>query len=605
MRIIGLAGWSGAGKTTLLAKAIPRLVARGLAVSTVKHAHHAFDLDQPGKDSHTHRVAGATEVLVSSANRWALMHELRGAPELPLAALLGKLSPVDLVIVEGFKREGHPKLEVHRAEVGKPLLFPDDPAIVAIAADAPVPGARVPVVSLDDIEAIVDILLAHAARRCPARSPCCAPQKTDLLMAQLSDDCFAFSGPLMPVAEAERLIAERVVPVADVERVDLDAAQGRVVANDVIAGVDLPPFDNSAVDGYAVRHADLAPAGETRLAIVDRVTAGSAAQRSLGAGQAIRIFTGAPMPAGADTVFMQEDCRRDGEAVIVPAGLKRGANARLAGEDLRAGSVALPAGRRLGPQHLALAAALGFTALNVRRRVRVALFSTGDEIVEPGAARPAAALYDANRTLLAGMLERLGAAVTDLGILPDEPGKVAGAIAAAAEGHDLVLTSGGVSTGEADHVREAVEKVGRLVFWRVAIKPGRPVAMGVIPGASPEHAAAFVGLPGNPVAAFVTFARVVRPLLLRLAGAAPEPLIALPVRAAFAYGKKKGRREYVRVTLRRTADGAIEAEKYPQDGAGVLTSLTETDGLVELTEDITTIERGATVGFLPYSTLTG
>jgi molybdopterin-guanine dinucleotide biosynthesis adapter protein len=163
MRVIGLSGWSGAGKTTLLAKAIPRLVARGVTVSTVKHAHHAFDLDQPGKDSHTHRAAGASEVLISSANRWALMHELRGAPEATLKALLARLSPVDLVIVEGFKREAHPKLEVHRAEVGKPLLFPDDPAIVAIASDAPVPNARVPVVMLDDVEAIVDILLKHAA----------------------------------------------------------------------------------------------------------------------------------------------------------------------------------------------------------------------------------------------------------------------------------------------------------------------------------------------------------------------------------------------------------------------------------------------------------
>jgi molybdopterin molybdotransferase len=424
-------------------------------------------------------------------------------------------------------------------------------------------------------------------------------------MAQLTDDCFAFSGPLMPVAEVERLIAARVVPVVGTERVGLADALGRVVAEDVIAGVDLPPFDNSAVDGYAVRHADLALEDETRLAIVDRVTAGHAAARSLAAGQAIRIFTGAPMPGGADTVFMQEDCRRDGGAVIVPAGLKIGANRRLTGEDLRSGAVALPAGRRLGPQHLALAAAIGLTALAVRRRVRVALFSTGDEIVEPGAVRPATALYDANRRLLAGMLARLGAAVTDLGILPDEPDAVARAIADAAVSHDLVLTSGGVSTGEADHVRDAVEKVGRLVFWRVAIKPGRPVAMGVLPSAKTGEGAAFVGLPGNPVAVFVTFARVVRPLLLRLAGAAPEPLIALPVKAAFGYTKKKGRREYVRATLRHAADGTIEAEKYAQDGAGIITSLTETDGLVELTEDVTAIERGATVGFLPYAALTG
>jgi molybdopterin molybdotransferase len=424
-------------------------------------------------------------------------------------------------------------------------------------------------------------------------------------MAQLSDDCFAFSGPLMPVAEAERLIAERVTPVTGIERVDLADALGRVVASDVTAGGALPPFDNSAVDGYAVRHADLASAGETRLAIVDRVAAGHAAARGIGAGQAIRIFTGAPMPAGTDTVFMQEDCRLDDGAVIVPAGLKIGANRRLTGEDMRSGAVALSAGRRLAPQHLGLAAAIGLTELPVRRRVCVAVFSTGDEIVEPGSARPAAALYDANRRLLGAMLARLGAATTDLGILPDRPDAIARAIAAAAEGHDLVLTSGGVSTGEADHVRDAVESVGRLVFWRLAIKPGRPVAMGVVPGSRPGNGAAFVGLPGNPVAAFVTFARVVRPLLLRLAGAAPEPLVALPVTAAFAYGKKKGRREYVRVTLRRTADGTIEAEKYRQDGAGVITSLTETDGLVELTEDVTIIERGASVGFLPYTVLIG
>jgi molybdopterin molybdotransferase len=430
-------------------------------------------------------------------------------------------------------------------------------------------------------------------------------------MAQLTDDCFAFSGPLLPVDEAERMIRERLVPVGEIETVALGAARGRVVAHDVVAPLDLPPFDNSAVDGYAVRHADLDSAGDTRLAIAERVTAGRAAMRAVAAGAAIRIFTGAPMPAGADTVFMQEDCRRDGLAVVVPPGLNRGANRRLVGEDLRAGSVMLPAGRRLTVSHVALAAAVGLTALQVRRRVRVAIFSTGDEIVEPGGPRPAASLYDANRYLLAGLIDRLGAQATDLGILPDDRDRLARAIAAAAADHDLVLTSGGVSTGEADHVRAAIESIGRLVFWRVGIKPGRPVAMGVIPGSSaasgslPGEGAAFMGLPGNPVAVFVTFVCVVRPLILRLAGAEPAPLIALPVRSAFAYKKRKGRREYVRVKLERAADGAIEAIKHAQEGAGVLTSLTETDGLVELAEDATTVEPGATVGFLSYAALVG
>jgi molybdopterin molybdotransferase len=422
-------------------------------------------------------------------------------------------------------------------------------------------------------------------------------------MAQLTDDCFAFNGPLLPVAEAEQLIAARVNPISGRQSVPLRVALGRVLAADIIAPVNLPPFDNSAVDGYAVRGEDIDTAREQRLAIVDRVAAGHAAAHAVKSGEAVRIFTGAPMPAGADTVFMQEDCRTDGAHVIMPPGLSRGANRRLAGEDIGIGTVALHAGRRLWAQDIALAAALGLTAVEVKRRVRVALFSTGDEIAEPGSPLAGATLYDSNRYLLAAAVARFGAEVTDLGILRDEPKTLALAIAAAAADHDLVLTSGGVSTGEADYVRSAVESIGRIVFWRVAIKPGRPVAMGVIPGGETGEAAAFVGLPGNPVAVFVTFVRVVRPLLLRLAGALPEPLVAMPARAAFSYKKRKGRREYVRVALRAGADGVIDAVKYPQDGAGVLTSLTETDGLAELGEDVTSIEPGAMVGFLSYASL--
>jgi molybdopterin molybdotransferase len=424
-------------------------------------------------------------------------------------------------------------------------------------------------------------------------------------MAQLTDDCFAFNGPLLPVDDAERLIGERIVPVDGHDSVALREAQGRVLARDIIAPINVPPFDNSAVDGYAVRADGLAPNGETRLTIVDRVAAGHAPSRAVKAGEAIRIFTGAPMPEDTDTVFMQEDCRIEGDGVIVPPGLRLGANRRFAGEDMRAGALALPAGRRLSAQHIALAAALGLTKLDVRRRVRVALFSTGDEIVEPGSALPRAALYDSNRFLLAGLLAHYGVEVTDLGILTDDAKELAHGLASAAAKHDLVLTSGGVSTGEADHVRAAVERVGRLVFWRVAIKPGRPVAMGVLHGSNGGEDAAFVGLPGNPVAAFVTFVRVVRPLLLRLAGALSEPLLPMPVRATFSYKKRAGRREYVRVALRTAPDGVIEAVKYAQDGAGVLTSLTETDGLAELPEDVTAIEPGATVGFLSYASLLG
>ena len=420
-------------------------------------------------------------------------------------------------------------------------------------------------------------------------------------MAQLTDDCFAFSGPLLPLADMERLIGERVMPVAETERVALRGARGRVTSADIKAPVDLPPFDNSAVDGYAVRHADLKSDGDTKLAVAGRVTAGANAAIALKPGEAIRIFTGAAMPKCADTVFMQEDTREEAGQVIVPSGLKKGANRRLAGEDVPKGNVVLPAGAVLEPQHIALAAALGITEIEVRRRLKVAIFSTGDEVVEPGAPRAGAAIYDANRYLLSELLARLGAEVTDLGILRDKPSELMKALQSAAAGHDLIVTSGGVSTGEADFVRSAVERVGSLVFWRVAIKPGRPVAMGVIKGA--KDSAAFVGLPGNPVAVFVTFVRVVKPLLRRLAGARRQVLQPLPVRVAFAYKKKKDRREYVRVALRRAADGELEAVKHPQDGAGILTSLTETDGLLEFPEDMTSIAPGGRAGFLSYAAL--
>jgi molybdopterin molybdotransferase len=312
----------------------------------------------------------------------------------------------------------------------------------------------------------------------------------------------------------------------------------------------------------------------------------------------VRIFTGAPMPAGADTVFMQEDVRLDNEGkVVLPQGLKTGANVRPAGEDIPVGSAALAAGRRLRPQDIALAAAFGLTHLEVRRRVRVAVFSTGDELVSPGAPRAAAQLYDSNRFMLMAMLRRLGCEVSDLGIIRDDRDALASGLKKVAGTHDLILTTGGVSTGEEDHVKSAVEKVGKLVLWRMAIKPGRPVAMGIIAGTP------FIGLPGNPVASFVTFVHVVRPTVLALAGAAQKPFVSMPVRAAFSYKKKVGRREYVRAALRTADDGALEATKFPREGAGLLSSLVETDGLVELGEQITQVEPGQSVGFIGYASL--
>jgi molybdopterin molybdotransferase len=416
-------------------------------------------------------------------------------------------------------------------------------------------------------------------------------------MAQLSDDCFAFGGPMMSVDEAVGIITARIAPVQEIDAVSLVDADGRVLAHDIAAPLPLPPFTNSAVDGYAVGANELPREREQAFPIAGRVQAGAAAQAAQ-AGHAVRIFTGAPMPQGTDTVFMQEDVRIDDAGhVVLPAGLKPGANVRPAGEDIPMGHVALKAGQRLRPQDIALAAAFGLTELNVTRRIRVAVFSTGDELASPGAPRAAAQLFDSNRFMLMAMLARLGCEVSDLGILRDERDPLAAALKQAAAGHDLILTTGGVSTGEEDHVKAGIESVGSLVLWRMAIKPGRPVAMGII-GGTP-----LIGLPGNPVAGFVTFVHVVRPTVLALSGAAEAPVLPVPVRAAFSYKKKIGRREYVRVTLRRGSDGALEAVKFPREGAGLLSSLIDTSGLVELGEDIARVEPGENVGFLDYEKL--
>jgi molybdopterin molybdotransferase len=411
-------------------------------------------------------------------------------------------------------------------------------------------------------------------------------------MAQLSDDCFAFGGPLLSVEEAQALIEARIPSAERQERVPLRAATGRVLAGDLRAATPLPPFFNAAVDGYAFRHADLAEGAETRLPIATRLQAGQAAAPIV-PGTATRIFTGAPMPPGADTVMMQEDAREEDGAVLLVPGLKRGANCRPAGEDVAAGAVALPAGRRLGPAEIGLAAALGFHELAVRPLVRVGVFSTGDELAEPGGQLGPAQTYDSNRFTLLALLAGLPVEAHDLGILPDEPVATAAALAREAAAHDLLLTSGGVSTGEADHVKAAIGQAGRLVFWRLAIKPGRPAAMGVM-GGTPV-----VGLPGNPVAAVVTFLHLARPLVLRLAGAASENLPRFSARADFAYRKKAGRREYVRVRLE-FGDGLPLARKYAREGAGLLTSLTESDAFAELPEPVTAIAPGDEVRVLPF-----
>jgi molybdopterin molybdotransferase len=417
-------------------------------------------------------------------------------------------------------------------------------------------------------------------------------------MAQLSDDCFAFGGGLLTVAAALAEIDARVTPIVESETVPLLAAAGRILARDLIATMNLPPHANSAVDGYAVAHADLMPDRETVLPVTGRAAAGHPLDRPARRGEAIRIFTGAPMPDGADTVMMQEDCAVEDGRVRLKPGIRMGANRRHAGEDIAEGEIALSVGQRLHAPDLGLAAALGHRELCVFRPLRVALLSTGDEVRDPGTPLLPGAIYDANRFMLAALLSGLGCAVSDLGIRPDREAALVDTLAAARPRHDLIVTSGGVSTGEEDHVRSAVERLGTLHFWRLAIKPGRPVALGQIGGVP------LIGLPGNPVAVIITFAVLARPLIAKLAGARACDPRSFPVRADFAYRKKPGRREYLRASLERNGN-AVVAVKYAKDGAGILSSIVRSDGLVILDEATSELAAGSMVDFLPFSEVIG
>ncbi len=404
--------------------------------------------------------------------------------------------------------------------------------------------------------------------------------------------------PLRPLDEALRDLLERAQPCLPPERVPTFDADGRVLAQDLHSPLDVPGHDNSSMDGYAVRVAD-AQAGQN-LQVAQRIAAGSSGTE-LAPGTAARIFTGAPVPPGADAIVMQEDCRAlDDGRVQIQAAPAPGQWIRRRGEDVARGAVVLSQGQRLSPASLGLAASIGFAQLPVARRPRVALFSTGDELVMPGEVEPEAmkpgAIYNSNRFFLRALLQRLGCEVSDLGIVPDQREATVRALADAAQGHDLILTSGGVSVGEEDHIKPAVQALGELQLWQIAIKPGKPFAYGrVNHGQGFAH---FIGLPGNPVSSFVTFLLLVRPFLLQLQGARTTEPERLSLPAHFAWPKADKRREFLRV--RRNAQGGLDL--FLNQSSGVLTSAQWADGLVDNPPG-QTIAAGDAVAFIPLSSL--
>lgn len=417
-------------------------------------------------------------------------------------------------------------------------------------------------------------------------------------MTRLAQDCFAYGGQRIPVREALTLLEARTRPVVGTETVSLWQAGGRILAEPLVSVRDVPAFDNAAVDGYAFAHADTirAEGGSLRLA-PGRAAAGHPFAGTVPPGAAVRVLTGAPMPDGTDTVALQEEVRLALDRAAIPAGLKRGANRRRAGEDVEAGQTVLASGHRLRPQDVGLAAELGWAELPVFRPLRVAVLSTGDELVPPGRGLPQGGVFDANRFILASLLASLPVQIVDLGILPDDAATIAGALQDAAATCDVILTSGGASRGDEDHVVRSIERLGRLDFWTIAMKPGRPLAFGRL------GEAVFVGLPGNPVATMACFLLFARPVLLRLAGAVwslPRPL---PVPAAFALEKKPGRSEYLRATLVRDDTGRLAGRRILREGSGILTSMVEAEGLIEIGDAVERVAPGDPVPFLSFAEL--
>jgi molybdopterin molybdotransferase len=392
--------------------------------------------------------------------------------------------------------------------------------------------------------------------------------------------CFSDYDPkALPVARAQEIVARVATPIDCVERIAIRASLGRVLARDVVSPIDVPSHDNSAMDGWAVRSQDLSADGDTPLATIGTAYAGVAFEGAVGPGQAVRVMTGAVMPSGCDTVVVQEIVRADGDRIVVPRGQRAGQNRRLRGEDLAAGRPALRAGRCIGPADLGLMASLGVAEVPVQRRLRVAFFSTGDELRSIGEPLDAGCVYDSNRYTLHGMLTRLGVDLIDMGVVRDSPEALEAAMRSAGFAADAIVSSGGVSVGEADFTREVMDRLGEVAFWTIAMRPGRPMAFGRVGGAC------YFGLPGNPVAVMVTFLFFVRDALIRLSGASPRPVLPLRVRSAGRLRKKPGRTEYQRAIVEPGPDGVLQARITGSQGSGVLRSMSEANALVVLHHD--------------------
>ncbi|ELA7337050.1 TPA: bifunctional molybdopterin-guanine dinucleotide biosynthesis adaptor protein MobB/molybdopterin molybdotransferase MoeA [Vibrio parahaemolyticus] len=579
--ILGFAAYSGTGKTTLLEALLPKLTEAGLRIGMLKHAHHNFDVDKPGKDSYRLRKAGASQMLIASRNRFALMTETPEA-EAEFEYLLTRFDEdkLDVVLVEGCKNIAFPKIELHREEVGKPWLYPHDDNIIAIASDSVELDSELPQMNINDLDAIAQFVLQYVQ---DAKAP--KSKEKDAAC------CDTLSPAFLSVVQGQEKILSLVNTVSEIEACKIENAYGRVLAEHIISPVNVPQYTNSAMDGYAIRSDDV---DRNSYQIVAEVMAGHAYDQPLEVGQAVKIMTGAPTPRNGDTVVMREQASQEGDKVTFNgANIKAGQNVRQAGEDLAIGSDVFTAGARLASPEMGMIASLGFGEANVFRKLKVAVFSTGDEVQAPGTEQKANSIYDSNRFTIMGMLEKLGCEILDFGILEDNEQLMIEALENASAQADVVMTSGGVSVGDADYIKLALDKLGQIDFWRINMRPGRPLAFGQI------NNKPFFGLPGNPVAVMVSFINFVEPALRKMQGEQGWKPLKVNAIATENLRSRQGRTEFSRGIYELDDSGRLTVRTTGKQGSGILRSMSEANCLIEISPAIDTVKAGESVTIIP------
>ena len=583
MKVFGVVGWKNNGKTTLVERLISQLTSMGYKVSSVKHAHHNVDIDEPGRDSYRHRAAGAKQTLLATQHRWALMHEHREQDTPKLEQLLPLFEPCDLVIVEGYKGAVHPKLEIVRHLNKEGLLADQMPNIVALVTDQPNLPSDLPQLDLNNIQQVTDFVLQHTGL-------ITAPAVHEV------DDCYSPAQGLLSAEAVWQSMQALASTQVKSQTLPLEQCMNRRLAEALTTPYDSPRFDNAAVDGYAFNYDDLIQQPDATLPLMaTEANAGGSKKLSLKHGYCMRVLTGAQMPKGANTVVMQEDVHLNNNSVTFPSHYKAHANWRPQGEDVKAGEVIIKQGQLIRPQDIGLAAAAGQAQLRVYNKVRVALFSTGNEVYELGQELPEDGIYDVNRYLLKALLTSLHCEVTDLGILADDYSSIRAALDSAGQDHQLIITSGGASTGSHDHIATVLKDLGEVHAWRLAIKPGRPLAFGKL------GSALFLGLPGNPVAANVCTLMFGQPLIRALSGGNWHRPKSYPQKLGFNVNKKVGRREWLRVFQEQQPNGDYVLQRSASHGSGILTSMTRADGLVEVNEASGNLPAGSLVDFIPFT----